>query len=69
MRTPVAYSWSTMNTVLPRLACLVVLFALTACNTMRGVGEDVSAMGRYISDSTGTTPSSHSTPTHSGRGY
>jgi predicted small secreted protein len=58
-----------MNTLWPRLACLAVLFALPACNTMRGVGEDISAMGRYISDSTGTTPSSHSTPTHSGSGY
>jgi predicted small secreted protein len=29
---------------------------MTACNTVRGVGEDISAMGRYISHSTGTTP-------------
>ncbi|TKI08503.1 entericidin A/B family lipoprotein [Martelella alba] len=30
------------------LASLLLLSALTACNTTRGVGEDVSAGGRAI---------------------
>ncbi|NLO79375.1 MAG: entericidin A/B family lipoprotein [Xanthomonadaceae bacterium] len=32
-------------------ALLVLMFALTACNTMEGVGEDVSAAGRGLDKS------------------
>jgi predicted small secreted protein len=41
------------------------LAGLTACNTMRGMGEDISAFGRYISNSSGTS-SSHSSPPSTG---
>ena len=58
-----------MSTLIKQLSAVAVLFGLTACNTMRGVGEDISAMGRYISNSTGTAPSSHSTPSHTGTGF
>ena len=37
------------------LAAVFVLSGLTACNTMRGIGEDISAFGRYLSSSTGTS--------------
>jgi predicted small secreted protein len=43
------------------LVAILVLSGLTACNTMRGVGEDISAFGRYLSSSSGTS-SSHSAP-------
>lgn len=33
------------------LALLVLAFSLSACNTMEGVGEDVSAAGRGIDKS------------------
>jgi predicted small secreted protein len=57
-----------MSTLLKQFCALAMLLGLTACNTMRGVGEDISAMGRYISSSTGTAPS-HSTPSHTGTGF
>ena len=43
------------------LAAIFVLSGFTACNTMRGVGEDISAFGKYLSNSTGTS-ASHSAP-------
>jgi len=58
-----------MSTLLKQLSALAVLFGLTACNTMRGVGEDISAMGRYISNSTGTAPSHSAPPPHTGGGF
>jgi len=57
-----------MSTLLKQLGALAVLLGLAACNTMRGVGEDISAVGRYISNSTGTT-SSQSTPSHTGSSF
>ena len=30
-----------------------ILVALGGCNTIRGIGEDISALGRALSDSTG----------------
>jgi predicted small secreted protein len=50
-----------MKKVLPALAAVLVLSGLTACNTMRGIGEDISAFGRYLSNSTGTS-SPHTAP-------
>jgi len=44
------------------LAAAVTLAGLTACNTMRGMGEDISALGRYISSSSGTSSSHQATP-------
>ena len=50
-----------MRTFFCALAAIFVLFGLTACNTMRGVGEDISAFGRYLSSSSGTS-SPHTPP-------
>jgi predicted small secreted protein len=50
-----------MRKFLPALAAVFVLSGLTACNTMRGVGEDISAFGRYLSSSSGTS-SPHTAP-------
>jgi predicted small secreted protein len=35
-------------------AAVLSLAALAGCNTIRGIGEDISALGRALSDSTGT---------------
>ena len=35
---------------LPLLACLLSLFALTACNTVEGAGRDIEAAGDAIGD-------------------
>jgi len=43
-------------------AAAVTLAGLSACNTMRGMGEDISAVGRYISSSSGTSSSHHTSP-------
>ena len=32
---------------------------LGACNTVRGFGEDISALGRALSNSTGTAGEAH----------
>ena len=50
-----------MKKILYSLTAAFALGGLTACNTMRGVGEDISAFGRYLSSSTGTS-SPHSAP-------
>lgn len=50
-----------MKKILHALTAALTLGGLTACNTMRGVGEDISAFGRYLSSSTGTS-SPHSAP-------
>ncbi|MFM8683976.1 MAG: entericidin A/B family lipoprotein [Chthoniobacterales bacterium] len=34
-------------------AAALSLATLAGCNTIRGVGEDISALGRALSDSTG----------------
>jgi predicted small secreted protein len=44
------------------LAAVATLAGLSACNTMRGMGEDISALGRYISNSSGTSSSHHAAP-------
>jgi predicted small secreted protein len=31
------------------------VISFSGCNTIRGVGEDISALGRALSDSTGTS--------------
>lgn len=52
-----------MKTALLFLTAAVALAGLTACNTMRGIGEDISAFGRYVSHSTGTSaPASEPLP-------
>jgi len=43
-------------------AAAVTVAGLSACNTMRGMGEDISALGRYISNSSGTSSSRQATP-------
>jgi predicted small secreted protein len=50
-----------MKKSFPALAAVFMLTGLTACNTMRGIGEDISAFGRYLSNSTGTS-SPHTAP-------
>ncbi len=50
-----------MKKIVYSLAATLALSGLTACNTMRGVGEDISAFGSYLSSSTGTS-SPHSAP-------
>ena len=50
-----------MRKFLSALVASFVLSGLTACNTMRGIGEDISAFGNYLSSSSGTS-SPHSTP-------
>jgi predicted small secreted protein len=47
-----------MKRLLIGLACLG-LAALTGCNTMRGFGEDISALGRSLSSATGTSSTTH----------
>lgn len=42
-----------MKRLLLLVAGLATLSLLTACNTVRGVGEDVSALGRGISSASG----------------
>jgi len=51
-----------MKMILLRLTAVLALAGLTACNTMRGIGEDISAFGRYISNSTGTSAPHNSPP-------
>jgi predicted small secreted protein len=55
-----------MKANLLRLTAILALAGLTACNTMRGVGEDITAMGRYISNSTGTAPAHGGPPPAAG---
>lgn len=43
-----------MNRLIALPIAMIVL-ALAGCNTVRGFGEDISAMGRALSNSTGTT--------------
>lgn len=43
-----------MNRLLT-LSVAVAVLALAGCNTVRGFGEDISALGRALSSSTGTT--------------
>ena len=50
-----------MKKIFTALAAVFVLSGLTACNTMRGIGEDISAFGRYLSSSSGTS-SPHTAP-------
>jgi len=42
-----------MKHVLLAIVGLALLSALSACNTMRGVGQDVSGLGRTISSASG----------------
>ncbi|MEX1110360.1 MAG: hypothetical protein WEB31_01025 [Chthoniobacterales bacterium] len=51
-----------MKKIICSLVATLALGGLTAGNTMRGVGEDISAFGRYLSSSTGTS-SPHRAPT------
>jgi len=44
-----------MKRIMVLFAVAVSAVAFTGCNTIRGVGEDISAMGRALSDSTGTS--------------
>jgi predicted small secreted protein len=50
-----------MRSILLLVAATVALSGLTACNTVRGVGEDISALGNYLARSSGTSPA-HGTP-------
>ena len=50
-----------MRTILLLVVATAALAGLTACNTIRGVGEDISALGNYLARSSGTSPS-HTTP-------
>jgi entericidin B len=43
-----------MKHILSILALVVVATSLTACNTIKGVGEDVSAGGRDLTKAAGT---------------
>ena len=45
---------STVKKTFAFVAALLVAALLPGCNTIRGVGEDISALGRALSDSTGT---------------
>lgn len=36
----------------------VLLLTVPGCNTVRGFGEDISALGRSLSNATGTSSSS-----------
>lgn len=48
-----------MTTRLIAVAALAALLVLTGCNTVRGFGEDISALGHSLSNATGTRTSSH----------
>jgi predicted small secreted protein len=43
-----------MRLFLLTLAACFAIAGLAGCNTMRGFGEDISALGRSLSNSTGT---------------
>ena len=40
------------------VACLAIA-GLSGCNTMRGIGEDISALGRSLSNASGAAGSTH----------
>ncbi|OYU71127.1 MAG: entericidin [Alphaproteobacteria bacterium PA2] len=42
-----------LKTLIPLVA--VLAFGLTACNTIKGAGRDVSATGKAVSDAAATT--------------
>ena len=48
-----------MKSVFMILLSFAALAVLTGCNTMRGFGEDISALGRSLSNATGTGSSGH----------
>jgi len=48
-----------MKSVFLSLLSVAALTLLTGCNTVRGFGEDISALGRSLSNATGTGSSSH----------
>lgn len=48
-----------MKTKLLALMALLALTALPGCNTIRGFGEDLSALGRSMSNATGTSSGTH----------
>ena len=43
-----------MSKLLTFISGVLLAALLAGCNTIRGVGEDISALGRALSDSTGT---------------
>jgi len=48
-----------MKTVFLIVLSCAAIAMLTGCNTMRGFGEDISALGRSLSNATGTGSSGH----------
>ena len=50
---------ASMKRSLTILAALAVAAALAGCNTMRGFGEDISALGRSLSSASGAAGGTH----------
>jgi len=48
-----------MKTKMIALVALFALISLPGCNTIRGFGEDLSALGRSMSNATGTSAGTH----------
>jgi len=48
-----------MKTKTLLLLAVLAFASLTGCNTVRGFGEDVSALGRSLSNATGTSAGTH----------
>jgi len=48
-----------MKNLLCLCAAILAVTLLASCNTMRGFGEDISALGRSLSNATGTGSAGH----------